>query len=42
MLFSDVRFQALLAFKAKFGHAQVPIGWKEDVQLANWTSTQVS
>lgn len=25
----------------KYGHAQVPIGWKQNVQLSNWVSTQV-
>ncbi|CAB9496721.1 helicase [Seminavis robusta] len=36
----ESRFQALLRFKDKFGHTQVPINWEEDVQLANWVSTQ--
>jgi len=27
-------------YQAKYGHAQVPIGFEENVQLANWTSTQ--
>lgn len=38
----DLRFEELKAFKALYGHAQVPIGFEKNVQLANWTSTQVS
>ena len=32
----------LLSFRhqEKYGHAQVPIGWEENPQLANWVSTQ--
>ena len=37
----DLRFEELRAFKARYGHAQVPIGFEDNVQLANWTSTQV-
>lgn len=36
----DIRFEELKHFKAKYGHAQVPIGFEDNVQLANWTSTQ--
>ena len=36
----DVRFEELKEFKKKYGHAQVPIGYAQNVQLANWTSTQ--
>ena len=36
----ESRFQALISFKEKYGHTQVPINWDEDVQLANWVSTQ--
>lgn len=36
----DIRFAELKEFKAKYGHAQVPIGFEDNVQLANWTSTQ--
>ncbi|GKY98439.1 hypothetical protein MPSEU_000801400 [Mayamaea pseudoterrestris] len=34
------RYEELQEFKQRFGHAQVPIGWKENVPLSNWISTQ--
>jgi len=34
------RFNELLAFKEKYGHVQVPIGFEDNVKLANWVSTQ--
>ncbi|KAL7557493.1 hypothetical protein ACA910_019339 [Epithemia clementina (nom. ined.)] len=34
------RYDQLVAFKERFGHSQVPIGWEENVQLSNWVSTQ--
>jgi hypothetical protein len=34
------RYKQLIAFKEKYGHAQVPIGWEENIQLSNWVSTQ--
>lgn len=37
----DLRLEELRTFKARYGHAQVPIGFEDNVQLANWTSTQV-
>ncbi|CAB9496724.1 helicase [Seminavis robusta] len=36
----ETRFSQLQSFKKKYGHAQVPIGWSENVQLANWVSKQ--
>jgi Helicase associated domain len=36
----ETRFSQLQRFKEKYGHAQVPIGWAENVQLANWVSKQ--
>ncbi|CAB9502456.1 helicase [Seminavis robusta] len=36
----EVRFAELRDFKHNYGHAQVPIGWEQNVQLANWVSTQ--
>lgn len=36
----EVRFAELKDFKNSYGHAQVPIGWEQNVQLANWVSTQ--
>lgn len=36
----ESRFQALLKFKETYGHTQVPINWEDDIQLANWVSTQ--
>lgn len=36
----EVRFAELKDFKSSYGHAQVPIGWEQNVQLANWVSTQ--
>jgi Helicase associated domain len=36
----EVRFAELRDFKNSYGHAQVPIGWEQNVQLANWVSTQ--
>ncbi|CAB9496719.1 helicase [Seminavis robusta] len=36
----DMRYEQLKEFKEQYGHAQVPIGFEDNVQLANWTSTQ--
>ena len=36
----SARYQELVAFREKYGHAQVPIGWEDNVQLSNWVSTQ--
>ena len=36
----ESRFQALVSFKEQYGHTQVPINWEENIQLANWVSTQ--
>jgi Helicase associated domain len=38
----ETRFNQLKDFVAKNGHAQVPIGWEENVPLSNWVSKQVS
>ena len=29
-----------MQFKETYGHTQVPINWENDIQLANWVSTQ--
>ena len=36
----EFRYQQLKEFVAEYGHTQVPIGWPENVKLANWVSTQ--
>lgn len=36
----EVRFQELLEFKKKQGDCLVPIGYKGNIQLSNWVSTQ--
>jgi hypothetical protein len=36
----DSRFDALLEFKRKFGHANVPWQWKENISLAQWVNSQ--
>jgi hypothetical protein len=36
------RYGELVDFVSRFGHAQVPIGWKENPKLSNWVSAQVS
>lgn len=36
----DFRYQQLKEFVKQYGHTQVPIGWPENVKLANWVSTQ--
>lgn len=36
----EFRFQQLKDFVEQYGHTQVPIGWSENVKLANWVSTQ--
>lgn len=36
------RYRELVEFVERFGHAQVPIGWKENRCLSNWVSAQVS
>jgi len=38
----ETRFQQLKNFAEKYGHAQIPIGWEENVPLSNWVSKQVS
>lgn len=35
------RYGELVDFKSRYGHAQVPIGWKENPKLSNWVSAQV-
>jgi Helicase associated domain len=35
------RYGELVDFVARYGHAQVPIGWKENPKLSNWVSAQV-
>jgi hypothetical protein len=35
------RYGELVNFVSRFGHAQVPIGWKEHPKLSNWVSAQV-
>ncbi len=36
----EERFAELCAFKAKYGHANVPCKWKENRRLGDWTKTQ--
>jgi len=36
----EVRYEQLLDYKARNGDCIVPIGYKHNVQLANWVSTQ--
>ncbi|GKY92765.1 hypothetical protein MPSEU_000246300 [Mayamaea pseudoterrestris] len=36
----EARMEELTNFVKRYGHAQVPIGWTENVSLANWISTQ--
>lgn len=36
----ETRYNQLKDFVAKNGHAQVPIGWEENVPLSNWVSKQ--
>lgn len=36
----ETRFNQLKEFVSKNGHAQVPIGWEENVPLSNWVSKQ--
>ncbi|CAB9508531.1 helicase [Seminavis robusta] len=36
----ETRYKELCAFVAKYGHANVPMRWKENVQLSNWVSKQ--
>lgn len=33
-------FEKLVAFRARFGHCDVPSQWPEDVHLANWVASQ--
>jgi Helicase associated domain len=35
------RYGELVEFVSRYGHAQVPIGWKENPKLSNWVSAQV-
>lgn len=36
----NFRYEQLKEFLERVGHTQVPIGWEENVKLANWVSTQ--
>ncbi|KAL3784308.1 hypothetical protein HJC23_004972 [Cyclotella cryptica] len=36
----ESRFEDLLEFKRRFGHANVPWQWKENVSLAQWVNSQ--
>jgi hypothetical protein len=36
----DERFLTLLEYKQRFGHANVPWQWKENVALAQWVNSQ--
>lgn len=36
----DDRFQQLVDYKRKHGNCLVPVGYSENIQLANWVSTQ--
>jgi len=36
----EERFKELVEFKDKFGHCQVPMGYKNNTRLANWVSNQ--
>lgn len=36
----DAMFQALVEFKAKHGHTDVPEQWPENTRLANWVQSQ--
>ncbi|KAL7467381.1 hypothetical protein ACHAXS_007623 [Conticribra weissflogii] len=36
----DARFEDLVQFKARFGHANVPWQWKENIPLAQWVNSQ--
>ena len=38
----EERFKQLCDFKAKYGHALVPMGYEENPSLAHWVSAQVS
>jgi hypothetical protein len=33
-------FAALVGYKEKYGHCNVPRGWPENPKLANWVTTQ--
>ncbi len=35
-----MRYQQLVEYKSRFGDCRVPMGFEENVQLANWVSTQ--
>ena len=36
----DARFEDLLEFKRRHGHANVPWQWKENISLAQWVNSQ--
>jgi len=36
----EAMFQALVAFKGKQGHCNVPFGWSENPELGTWVSNQ--
>lgn len=36
----ETRYGQLQDFAAKYGHAQIPIGWEENIPLSNWVSKQ--
>lgn len=36
----ELRYRELVAYVQKYGNAKVPLGWKENIQLANWVSAQ--
>lgn len=37
----DKRYGELLAYKERYGHANVPVGWKENKALAYWVFNQI-
>ena len=36
----DARYEALIEYRKRFGHVNVPWQWKEDVALAQWVNSQ--
>lgn len=36
----EVRYEEIKAFVHKYGHAEIPMRWEENVQLSNWVSKQ--
>ena len=36
----DARYEALIEYRKRFGHVNVPWQWKEDVALAQWVNGQ--